>query len=114
MLRRRFPLARKAVELARNRYLLDNTLGLALYRNGQPDQAIPVLELSLQKGGGQTDAFDLFALAMCHHQLGHAEKAKQCYAQGVHWFTEHRKSLPANYVEDLNVLQQEADALLKK
>jgi len=82
MLRRRFPLARKAVELAPNRYLLHNTLGLALYRNGQPDQAIPVLELSLQKGGGQTDAFDLFALAMCHHQLGHAEKAKQCYAQG--------------------------------
>jgi tetratricopeptide (TPR) repeat protein len=72
--------ARKAVELEPNKSACLNTMGVAMYRTGQHADAIPVLERSLREQGGQTDAFDLFFLAMCHHRLGDAAKAKECYA----------------------------------
>jgi serine/threonine protein kinase/WD40 repeat protein len=108
------PFARKAVDLSPRRYLFHNTLGVALYRNGQPAEAIPVLELSLQNGGGESDAFDLLFLAMCHHDLGHADKAKECQERAVRWFKEHRASLPASYVEELTAFQAEAEETLRK
>jgi WD40 repeat protein len=108
------PLARRAAKLCPYCDVFQNTLGVALYRNGQPDQAIPVLQRSLQKGDGKYDAFDLFPLALCHHQLGHADKAKQCYERALHWFEEHRKRLHPTHLEDLNELQKEAEAMLRK
>jgi tetratricopeptide (TPR) repeat protein len=108
------PFARKSVELSPRVYTYHNTLGVALYRDGQPAQAIPILEKSLEKGGGQSDSFDLFFLAMCHHQLGHKDKAKECYDRGVRWFQDHRGSLPANYVEELTAFQAEAKEVLEK
>ncbi len=108
------PFARKAIELSPRVYIYHNTLGVALYCDGRPAEAIPILEKSLEKGGGQSDSFDLFFLAMCHHQLGHKEKAKECYDRGVRWFQDHRGSLPANYIEELTAFQAEAKEVLKK
>jgi serine/threonine protein kinase/WD40 repeat protein/Tfp pilus assembly protein PilF len=108
--------ARKAVELTADHktdYL--NTLGVALYRNGRFAEAVPVLEKSLQALDGQADAFDLFFLAMCHHQLGETKKAHEEYERAVRWFKEHRDKLPdPGWSHELTEFQAEAEALLKQ
>src|SRR5437773_1174736 len=54
------------------------TLGpqVALYRNERLPEAVTTLEKSLIGSNSATDAFDLFFLAMCHHRLGDAAKAR--------------------------------------
>jgi eukaryotic-like serine/threonine-protein kinase len=103
------PFARKAVELAPKALYL-NTLGVALFRNGLYDEAVVVLEKSLAAAKGQSDAFDLFVLAMCHHRLGGHAKSKDCYDRAVRWFDEKRGNLPANWVRELTEFQADADA----
>jgi serine/threonine protein kinase/WD40 repeat protein/Tfp pilus assembly protein PilF len=108
------PHAQKAVELTSGHWIYQNTLGVALYRNQRFADAVPVLEKNLHAGKGQADAFDLFFLAMCHHQLGDEDKAKDCYDRAVRWFKERRDKLPAGWVAELTEFQAEAAALLKQ
>jgi uncharacterized protein HemY len=105
------PLARKAVELDPLSAVSLNTLGVALYRNGKYTEAISVLEKSLAASRGSADAFNLFFLAMCHHQLGEPAKAKNCYDQALKWVRD-QQNIPSYWVADLTAFQAEADALL--
>jgi serine/threonine protein kinase/WD40 repeat protein/Tfp pilus assembly protein PilF len=107
-------MARKAVELAPGDFMFVNTLGLALYRSGRFAEAVPVLAQSLRMGKGQADAFDLFFLAMCHHRLGDAAKAKECYDRAARWFQEDATRLSPTWVEELRAFQAEAGALLRQ
>jgi uncharacterized protein HemY len=84
---------------------------VALYRNGKYTEAISVLEKSLAASRGRSDAFDLFFLAMCHHQLGEPAKAKDCYDRALQW-VQGQHNIPAQWVADLTAFQAEADALL--
>ena len=106
------PLARKAVELEPKQSLYVNTLGVALYYTEHFADAIPVLERSLRERAGKTDAFDLLFLAMCHHRLGDAAKAKDCLERGKQWFQKNKARLPAGWLEELTAFQAEADAVL--
>jgi tetratricopeptide (TPR) repeat protein len=114
---RALPLARKALELVDKenslRHVYDRTLGIALYRTGQYSDAVPILETSLKKSNGQSDAFDLYFLAMCHQRLHEGGKAKDRYDQAQKWFRERRDGLLAGWIQDLNELQAEAEAELR-
>jgi WD40 repeat protein len=107
--------ARKAVELDRDQSTYLNTLGVALYRCGRFSEAVPVLERSLREGRGESDAFDLFFLAMCHHRLGGAAKGKECRDRADDWFQEHKNQLTSfGWVQELTEFQAEAHAVLKQ
>jgi tetratricopeptide (TPR) repeat protein len=106
------PLARKAVELEPQNDHYVNTLGVALYRNGELKEAIPVLQKSLAAGKGAADAFDLFFLAMCYHRLGDPAKARDHYDRADAWFQQRRSKLPPAWVTELTEIQAEARALL--
>ena len=106
------PLARKAVELEPTQSDYVNTLGVALYYTEHFADAIPVLERSLREQAGKSDAFDLLFLAMCHHRLGDATKAKVCLERGKQWFQNNKTRLRAEWIEELTAFQAEADAVL--
>jgi tetratricopeptide (TPR) repeat protein len=109
------PLAQKAVTLDADGWECLNTLGVAYYRLGQYLQAVDTLEHSLQESQGETAAFDLFFLAMCHHQLGETKKAQEEYQRAVRWFEEHRAKLASpNWMSELTAFQVEAETLLKQ
>jgi Tfp pilus assembly protein PilF len=107
-------LARQAVKLAPEQGLYLNTLGVALYRVGQFAEAVPVLEASLEKSKGASDAFDLFFLAMAHARLGHPDKARACQDRALGWIQERRSGLPENWVQELSQFQEEAAEVLRE
>jgi tetratricopeptide (TPR) repeat protein len=104
--------ARKAVELEPWQWSYSNTLGVALYRNEKFAEAIPALERSLREQRGQADAFDLFFLAMCHHRLDDAARAKDCHERGKQWFQKHKGKLSARWVAELAAFQAESESVL--
>jgi ribose transport system substrate-binding protein len=107
--------ARLAVDLSGGLPIYRNTLGVALYRNGRFGEAVPQLEKSLQAGRGQSEAYDLFFLAMCHHQLGDVVKARDEYEQAARSFAKRRARPPdPDFVRELTEFQAEAEALLKQ
>jgi serine/threonine protein kinase/WD40 repeat protein/tetratricopeptide (TPR) repeat protein len=89
-----------------------NTLGVVQYHNGQYQEALVTLDKSLAAGQGESDAYDLFFLAMCHVKLGDRKKAKECFDRAVRWW-EGKKGLRAEEVEDLKTFRVEAEAVLK-
>ena len=88
-----------------------NTLGVVLYRAGRYDEAIATLERSLAAGRGQSDAFDLFFLAMAHHRLGHREEAHTCFDRALRWLGD-QQGLSVEYARELALFRTEAEAVL--
>jgi hypothetical protein len=90
----------------------DNTLGVALYRNGKSTEAVPVLEQSLAASRGKSDAFDLLFLAMSHHQLDPPAKAKKCCDRAVKRVNE-KRDVSSNWAAELKAFHAEAERALK-
>jgi serine/threonine protein kinase/Tfp pilus assembly protein PilF len=99
-------LAEKAVSAQPKSSEYRNTLGVALYRNGNNQTAIAEIErgMSLRLGG---DSLDWFFLAMAHHRLGDREKARMWFDRAVEWMD---KNKPLD--EELRRFRAEAEALL--
>ncbi len=104
-------LAQRAVGLAPDDHVILNTLGVALYRAGQYAEATSILERSRAAGKGEFEAFDLFFLAMAHHQLGHCKEGRLCYDQAVRWL-DAQKSLSDKYAKELARFRAETEAVL--
>jgi tetratricopeptide (TPR) repeat protein len=81
-------LARKAVAFAPTSANFRNTLGAALYRAGQDEEALEALETSMDLSGGG-DAFDWFLMAMVRQKLGKAD-ARVWFDRAVAWAYEHK------------------------
>jgi tetratricopeptide (TPR) repeat protein len=106
-------LARKSVAgaSASDRAMCLNTLGVALYRAGRNAETIETLERSLAAGEGQSDAFDLYFLAMARFELGQIAPARADFDRAVRWRRGHT-NLPARQAAELDAFQTEAQALL--
>jgi serine/threonine protein kinase len=98
-------LAREAVGLAPASGECWNTLGVALYRAGEWEEAAAALKKSaeLRRGG---DAHDWFFLALTAWRQGDPEQARTWYARAVCWMDAHP---PLS--EDLMRYRKEADDL---
>jgi eukaryotic-like serine/threonine-protein kinase len=105
-------LARKAVASAPGTATCLNTLGVAQYRAGHYAQAIATLEKSLAASKGQSDAFDLFFLAMARHKLGQIPQARADFDRAVRWRREHPNLPHSFWYEDLDRFRAEAEVLL--
>ncbi len=105
-------LARRAVALAPGTAIYLNTLGVAQYRAGQFEEAIATLDKSLAAGKDQSDAFDLFFLAMARHKLGQVDRARADLNRALRWRREHPNPAGPGWSEELNMFQAEAEAIL--
>jgi tetratricopeptide (TPR) repeat protein len=85
-----------------------NTLGAALYRNGDWGPAVQALQRAQEKRPTGTEhGSDLFWLSMAQWQLNEQEAARAAYRHGVEWL---EATLPHN--PELRRLQREAADLL--
>jgi serine/threonine-protein kinase len=104
-------MAQQAVSLAPDPAAHLNTLGVAQYRAGQYADAVATLEKSLAAGKGETDAFDLFFLAMARFKLGELARARLDFDRAVKWHRDHLNLLAQDSTE-LDTFQAEAQTLL--
>ena len=104
------PVAQKAVQLAPDP-MNRNTLGLAYYRAGRYREAVETLEPNLKDQVDWALTYDLYFLAMSHHQLGESALAREFYDLALRWSVAHHEALNP-YVAELAAIQAEAAVLL--
>ncbi len=105
------PLAEKAVRLAPGNAHYANTLGVAYYRAGKYRTAVRILRTNLDRQEDRGLAYDLYVLAMSHHRLGDAARARDYYAWAVRWSSA-RRDLTGACREELNLFRAEAEEVL--
>ena len=72
---------------------------------------MPILERSLAAARGESDAFDLFFLAMARHRLGQTVQARADFDRALRWRQEHPRQ-PPQWANELDAFQAEAEAVL--
>jgi serine/threonine protein kinase/Flp pilus assembly protein TadD len=107
-------LAKKAVQLAPQKGMPWNTLGVAHYRTGDWKAAVAALDKSVELGQGG-DAFDHLFLAMAHRKLGNHAEAGKWYDRAVAWLAKNKAALARNkaLAEELQRIQSEAEEVLE-
>ncbi len=105
------PLAEKAVQLQPGNPVCANTLGLAYLRAGRYREAVAVLRPNLEKQEDSCLGYDLFLLAMCHHELGEPARARDYYDWALRWTRTHRGRNP-DEVEELSDFRAEVEKKL--
>jgi hypothetical protein len=106
------PLAENAVLLAGENANYRNTLGIAYYRAGRYGEAVETLRPNLDRQDDKGLAFDLYFLAMSHHQLGETARGKDYLDWAVRW-TAAQPDLAPTHLEELNLFRAEAEELFR-
>jgi tetratricopeptide (TPR) repeat protein len=104
-------LAERAANLVPGEAVCLNTLGVAQYYNGLYAKASATLERSLALGAGQSDAFDLFYLALAHHKLGNVTQSRDCYRRAIEWRCSHG-NLSLALAQELKSIEGEVEEVL--
>lgn len=84
-LERGLGLVQRAVSIAPAKSTYQNTLGAAHYRLGQFREAAAALQRSLEASPGQSDAYNLYFLAMCLARLNEFDRARDCFEKAKRW-----------------------------
>jgi hypothetical protein len=84
-LKKALPLAEKAARLAPDDANIRNTLGVVYYRVGRYRDAVETLQANLPKQDDPSLGYDLYFLAMSHHQLGETAAARLYYDWATRW-----------------------------
>ena len=105
------PLAEKAVRLEPGNAGYRNTLGLAYYRADRYREAVDRLRPNLEGQDEEGLAYDLYFLAMSHHRLGEAARARDCYDLAVRW-TAVQRGLTLRQLDDLAWVRAESEEVL--
>jgi tetratricopeptide (TPR) repeat protein len=105
-------LADRATQLEPARWQHWQTLGLAYYRLGKPNEALAALERGAKVKTGGPSADDLLLMALCHQHLGDPAKAADCYERALRWQNEHKGKLTCRQAETLKAFRAEAKAAL--
>ena len=105
------PLAEKAVRLDSGNADSRNTLGVAYYRAARYREAAEVLRPNLQRQEDASLPVDLYFLAMSHHHLGEAARARDYFDWAVRW-AKTQRGLAAEALEELTAFRAEAEELL--
>jgi tetratricopeptide (TPR) repeat protein len=108
--RRALRLAERAIKLAPRQAAYRGTLGIALYHNGRPRDAVQRLKEALQGTPGPDGACYLFYLAMCHHRLDERANARDDFESAKRRST--AWDLPAWQKELLRAYEADAQAAL--
>jgi Flp pilus assembly protein TadD len=105
-------LARRAIQLRPGEWTYHTTLGIADFRTGRYADAITALEKSLTGAAARLTTIDLYFLAMCHHRLGEAARARERFEQARVRHEQHAGRLSPDEVEELKRFRAEATAVL--
>jgi tetratricopeptide (TPR) repeat protein len=91
------------------------TLGVAYYRVGKYREAVTTLEKSLPRPSSRgADSCDLYFLALCHHRLGNAAKAQECFERAKDSHQRNAARLLRQLSEELQWFRSEAERMLEK
>jgi WD40 repeat protein len=108
--------AERAVADRSNRHAYLNTLGAARYRAGRWREAIQALEDGVKAHGRGGIVEDWLLLAMAHHQLGQADKARQWSTKAAEALDKEGPDSTVTWNVRLQhrLLRREADELLQR
>ncbi len=107
-------LARKAIAASPDTAVYLNTLGVAQYRAGHFSEAIATLKKSLAASKGESDAFDLFFLAMARYRLGRVTEARGDFDRALNWRRDHPNARQPGWSEELDAFEAEARDLVDR
>lgn len=71
--------SREAIAQDPDNPLVVNTFGVALYRTGPFEEAIPVFLRNASRNGNDLPCYDWLFAAMCHHRIGRPDEASKAY-----------------------------------
>jgi WD40 repeat protein len=100
--------ARRAVELEENKHEHLNTLGVALHRAGHDEEAIAVLNRSLNSSPADEAAFDLIFLALAHLKQADLSAANDYFARAAADIESQRSTLAPGRLVELDRFLNEA------